>query len=116
MGMLNDVKTILGNGSTIYIGDMPASPDNVIGLFHTGGYARSLNDTPFEQPTFQVRVRNTSYATGETMCNTVKDALHKYVGGDFMLIVQMGDIQSIGRDENQRHEWTINFQCYYARG
>jgi hypothetical protein len=122
MGLLVDIKSLLTTAgvSNIYLGSMPDSPDNAVALYNTGGFPRDLSGSEVEEPTFMVKVRNTSYATGETLCNTIKDALHgvnaQTVNSHvFLLIAQQGDTNDIGRDESNRQEWTINFRAYYRR-
>ncbi len=115
MALTSDIKTLLSGVSNVYKGQMPATPDNSVCIYNTGGYARSLSGTELEEPTFMVKVRNTSYATGETLCNTVKDLLHGASTAKILMIQQQGDIQDIGRDESNRQEFTLNFRCYYRR-
>ena len=113
--MTTDIKSLLTGVSNVYIGSMPDTPDNAVCIYATGGYPRSLSGTFVEEPTFQIKVRNTSYATGTTLCNTIKDALHGKTSTKLLMIEQQGDILDIGRDESNRQEWTINFRCYYRR-
>lgn len=120
MSLLSDIKSLLVGVSNIYTGSIPDDPDNVVGLYSTGGYPRDLSGTEVEEPTFMVKVRNTSYTTGETLCNTIKDLLHgvdnqTVNGNDILLIEQQGDINDIGRDESNRQEWTLNFRVLYRR-
>lgn len=124
MGLLADVKTFLTGISNIYLGSMPDSPDNAVGIYPTDGYPRSLSGTMVEEPTVMVKVRNTSYATGETLCNSIKDLLHGQnnvtvgTGGTarkMLLIEQQGDVLNLGRDENNRQLWSMNFRMLYRR-
>jgi len=110
-----DIKSLLTGVSNVYIGSMPDTPDNAVCIYATGGYPRSLSGTFVEEPTFQIKVRNTSYSTGTTLCDTIKDALHGKTSTKLLMIEQQGDILDIGRDESNRQEWTINFRCYYRR-
>ena len=116
MSLCADVIAVLtGTISNLYEGNMPPDPVNSVGIYHTGGYDRSMSGTEVEEPTFQVRVRNSVYATGLALCETIKDTLHGYVGGHFLMIAQQSDILDLGRDANDHNEWTINFRCYYRR-
>lgn len=110
-----DIKTLLTSVSGVYIGNMPATPDNAICIYNTGGYKRSLSGTYLEEPTFMIQVRNTSYATGETLCNTIKDLLHGVKTTKILMVEQQGDVLDIGRDESNRQEFSLNFRCYYRR-
>ena len=99
----------------VYIGSMPDKPDNAISIYSTSGYPRDLAGEMIREPTFQIKVRNTSYAAGYAICEDICGQLHG-VNNDtnFLLIAQEGDIMALGRDEtNLRNEWTINFRCYY---
>lgn len=113
--MLDEIKVILGSPTSLYIGTYPSSPDAITALYRSGGLPRGLTASKMEQPTFQVRVRDSSYASGEARCDAIKDLLHNYVGGKFLLIQQDGDILSLGRDQNGRTEWSMNFSCKYVR-
>jgi hypothetical protein len=115
MSLLSDAKALMTGVTNIYIGSMPETPDNAVCLYNTGGYPRDLSGSEVEEPTFMVKVRNTSYATGEALCCTIKDALHGYIGGKFLLIQQQGDVLDMGRDASNRQEWTLNFRCFYRR-
>lgn len=114
MSLTSDLEGKLSGVSNLYVGDLPTTPDNVVGIFLSGGYPRDLTGNYVGEPTFQIRVRNTSYSTGETLCDTIKDALHGvHNSGNFLLIQQQGDTLDLGRDANDRHEWSINFRCLY---
>lgn len=115
MSLTSEIKTLLTSVTGVYIGQMPASPDNAVCIYNTGGYRRSLSGTMVEEPTFMIKVRNTSYATGETLCNTIKDLLHGKTTTSVLMIEQQGDIQDIGRDTNNRQEFTMNFRTYFRR-
>lgn len=116
MSLCAEIITLLSStGLTLYEGNFPSTPVNAAGVRHTGGYDRSMSGTEVEEPTFQIRVRNSVYATGLAMCETIKDLLHGYTGGHFLMIAQQGDIIDLGRDENDHNEWTVNFRCYYRR-
>ena len=115
MSLTTEIKTLLSSVSNLYIGSMPATPDNAVCIYNSGGFARSLSGTEVEEPTFQIKVRNTSYATGETLCNTINDLLHGASSTKILMIEQQGGINDIGRDESNRQEFTQNFRCYYRR-
>ena len=124
MGLLADVKSLMTGVSNVYLGSMPNSPDIAVALYATGGYPRDLSGTMVEEPTFQVKVRHATYSTGETLCNTIKDLLHgqnnKTIGSGvtarkILLIAQEGDVLNLGRDENNRQMWSMNFRAYYRR-
>lgn len=115
MSLLTDVEALLTGVTNIYIGDKPDAPDNIVCLYNSGGYPRDLVGSQVEEPTFMIHVRNASYAAGEALCSTIKDLLHGYVGGGFLLIQQQGDTIDLGRDQSNRPEWSLNFRCFYRR-
>ena len=115
MSLLTTVSGMLIGVSNVYTGNMPDSPNNAVCIYPTGGYPRSLSGTQLEEPTFMIKVRNTSYAAGEAVCDTVKDLLHGKSSGGILMIEQQSDINNIGRDEKNRQEWTLNFRSYFRR-
>jgi hypothetical protein len=123
MTLIEQVGQILSNaglgtmGANIFLGYMPETPDNCIGIFNTGGVQPSI-DIPNKMPTFQVTVRNTNYETGETNLNTVRTRLHQFrnaelVSGQtyFYFIYLIAEGGHIGRDTNGRDMFSINFRC-----
>lgn len=109
------VLTIGTVGTDIFVSAMPPTIDNVIGVYDSNGFAPDPY-LPIRQPGFQIVIRNTSYATGKAKLDTVRDALHKLAnltqsGVYFYNILAMADGGYIGRDEQNRHEFSINFKC-----
>lgn len=101
----------------ICLENMPTQPNQIIGVF---GYSGGESDIrlPFDQPSIQVRVRGdenpmTSRNIAEQIYNTYHGKSYfplpsgEYVVG--MIGSQSGPIP-IGRDENGRHEHTVNFR------
>lgn len=115
MSLTSEISTLLNTISNVYVGDKPATPDNVVAIFNKGGEKRSLSGTQIEEPTFQIQVRNTSYATGEALCNTIKDLLHGASTTNILMIQQLDDIIDMGTDENDRYEFYLNFRSYFRR-
>jgi hypothetical protein len=111
--MLSKIKTLIAGVATANIGSMPTTPDNAVCIYPTGGYSRDLSGSLYREPTFMIKVRNTDYATGYALCDSIQDTLHGKVDSNFLLIAQEGDIQFLGRDSANREEWTLNFRCYY---
>ena len=115
MSLTTEISTMLSTISNVFIGSMPTTPDNSVCIYNTGGFPRGLTESKLECPTFQIRVRNTSYPTGAAQCDTIKDLLHGKSTTKILAIFQMGDVLDVGRDSNNRPEFTINFQVYYKR-
>ena len=110
-----DVKALLTTVSNLYIGNLPATPDNVVGIYNTGGYARSLSGTKLEEPTFQIRVRNIVYANCEKACSDINDLLHGASTTKILMIESQSGVLDLGRDESNRAEMSMNFRCYYRK-
>ena len=116
MSAISEAKTLLTSIGSLYESSMPDTPDDCVCIYATGGYPRSLSGTQLEEPTFMIKVRkNQNYAAGVTLCETIKDLLHGKSTTKLLLIEQQSDVLDIGRDEKNRHQWTINFRCYYRK-
>lgn len=99
----------------IHVSREPVSPDNVVTLYDTGGSAPANYDIELRQPTIQVRVRNTSYPNAVAKQEEIFEILNaiktQVIGTSTYLGVWMTtDIISIGRDDNDRHLLTANYQ------
>jgi hypothetical protein len=120
--LLQDMKTLLtGIESTISLGEQPESPDNVLTLYFSGGFAPSHSfDTKYEQPTMQVRIRNKSADIAYTKAEAVKAALDGQCeltinSTRYISIFQMSDVLPLGKDAKGRTELTINFAIKLQR-
>lgn len=102
-------------GQDIHVSREPVSPGNVVTLYDTGGSAPANYDIELRQPTIQVRVRDVSYpaaqAKQEQIFGILNDIKTQAIEGSTYLGVWMTtDILSIGRDDNDRHLLTANYQ------
>ena len=113
MSVITEVESLLTTVSNLYSGDMPATPDNCVCIYNTGGYRKSLSGTEVEEPTFMVKVRHTSYDTGLALCNTIIGLLHGSKTTKMLMIEAQSGILDLGKDESNRFEWSINFRSYY---
>jgi len=103
------------SGWQIEIGVMPDQPDKVISISDTGG----LEPNPkwlIDYPTLQVMVRGnvSGYLDTFIEAKAVKDLLlgvtSQDISGDrWVSITQNGDLGFIGRDEDQRPLFSVNF-------
>lgn len=120
MSLLVDMKSIItAVNANMFLGDLPDTPDNCVALYQTGGQdsVHSLGasvDETHETPTFQVRIRNTSYASANTQAESIKDLLDGKVNTTinsnvYISIFMQGDINSLGRDDRNRINLTVNF-------
>lgn len=100
-----------------FIDDMPASPDQAVGIFSTGGFRGDFKFA-WDNPTFQVRVRGerdprVSYERARNIYNALH-ALGDMQFGNLWLHRLEGlqsDPVSIGRDPQDRFEHVINFEA-----
>jgi len=107
-----------GANGNIFVGVLPESPDECISLYPTGGQYSPTGE-PYDDPTVQIIVRGgQDPRTPAELAQSIYDALHGFRGGSFVdggaYIVSCRGLQSapahIGRDENRRHEYSVNFQ------
>ena len=103
------------SGWAIYVAEEPASPDTVVTVYDTGGQDSEPNIL-LDYPSVMVRVRGApgDYAAAWSKAQAVKDALlgksaatvnsTRYVG-----IWIRGDINYLGRDDNRRPQFSLNF-------
>ena len=103
----------------LFKGELPPTPDNALALYEYGGEAPPLH-WDGETVSIQVRVRSKVYATGRAKIQAAYEALHgltETVLGTtrYLLVRAMQPPSSIGRDQNGRHEWTVNFQVTKER-
>lgn len=103
------------SGWGIYVSEEPTAPDTVVTVYDTGG----MDPNPkllLDHPSVMVRVRGAAgdYSTAWAKALAVKDALlgkaaatvnsTRYVG-----IWMKGDINYLGRDDNRRPLFSLNF-------
>jgi hypothetical protein len=119
MSIIADMETILDDiESSIFLSSKPDSPNYVCVLYDTGGYnpSHSFTSIEYNQPTFQVCIRDIDYENGysrcEAICKTLDGITNRVLNNKMYLsIFQQGEILPIGEDSMNRHEFTINFKC-----
>ena len=119
MGLILDIKTLLtGIENNIFLGDMPDSPDIVCVLYESGGfnpqYILNQQLPQYEQPTFQVKIRDISYSNAinrlETIKNTISGKSNLTINGHlYYSITQLSDILPLGKDTKNRCLFSLNF-------
>lgn len=117
MSMLSDIKSLLaGIESTIYLADMPDTPDKLICIYNSGGRdpIHNLAKDRITQPTIQIRARDTSYDSGLARCEAINAILdvvsNQTINNTFYVsIKQQSDILPLGKDEKKRSEFAINY-------
>lgn len=123
MSLTTDIKSLLlGITPDVFRLDAPADPDNLICIYHSGGFAPVMNFSgrTYEQPSFLVRIRHRNADTAILWAEQVKDTLipiHDITINDtrYIDISQTSDIMPLGRDSRNRMELTINFNAKIQR-
>lgn len=125
--LLDDIKDTLADnnlgtfGTDLFIGYMPDKPDNLICLFEYGGSPPDIvSGVDEENPSFQVRVRNTNYSAARTKIESVVNVLHRIANETindtfYLSIFANQSPASIGRDANNRAEIVVNFRVTKRR-
>lgn len=128
MTLLTDIANRLqadGNGivgTTVFVGRMPDSPDDCTAVYeYTGQSPLFTHDDPLphiERPRFQVKVRNTSYASGRAAIEEIyKDLTLRNVAltsATYLWIKPLQQPFYLRRDDGERVEFVVNFECMKA--
>jgi len=105
-------------GTDLFIGKEPATPDNCVTLFDTGGMPPQLTLTgqgeDYFYPSIQVRVRNRAYMTGWLLAENIREALHgraqeTWNGTLYTLVHCSSGPAFLDWDDNGRARIVINF-------
>ncbi len=115
-GAKDQLATHVGiSGWAIEIGTMPDKPDKVIVINDTGGLAPNPKWL-LDFPTLQILVRGAvgTYLVTFREAKAVKDLLLGITAtvlnlDNWVSVTQSGDLMSIGRDDNQRPIFSVNF-------
>ncbi|MCE5200844.1 MAG: minor capsid protein [Armatimonadota bacterium] len=105
-----------GSTGDIYCEVLPDKPDDVIMVRSTTGPAPDSRD--HDQPDLQVIVRGADMLATQQRAQNVYDTLHGFTNAVFVdggtWIVLCYSLQSgpayLDRDENERHEYSLNFR------
>tara|TARA_Y100000004_G_C8941064_1_gene424230 strand:- start:119 stop:535 length:417 start_codon:yes stop_codon:yes gene_type:complete len=107
-----DTSGVTGN---VFISTMPSSPDTVVMVSEYGGTVDDKN--PFSDINVQARVRGTrdprvSYNIAKEIFDELQGLTNTTLissGSRVIKVVAQNTPIDIGRDDNGRHEWTVNF-------
>jgi hypothetical protein len=122
-----DVKDMLVDNSSLglefavdlFIATMPATPDNVITLYDTGGRRPSLTyndgEAAYKYNTLQIMVRNNDYKAGYDIADQIYAYLNKTShilqnGSYYSVIIANNEPELIGRDDSDRFLLSMNFE------
>lgn len=104
----------LSFGTNFFIGAEPDTPHNVVTIYDTSGWPPDPK-LDYENPTAQVRVRNKAYTTGWDLAHDIMQAIHNkneetWNGTRYLAVFADSDVLFIGRDEDERFIFTVNFR------
>lgn len=102
-------------GTDLFETFLPGEIDNGFVVIETGGMEPD-KELGIHTPTFQVLIRSKSYSNGRNRLTSVYNSLHqiynKQIGGTyFFFILAQTEGGHIGRDDNGRDQFSINFHC-----
>ena len=105
-------------GVNLFVGSEPTAPANVVTVYDTGGYPpdQTSNGDLIYRHSTQIRLRNTSYATGINQMQTIRDVITPItrqtisaedVLGAFLTadIIHLGQVTT---NAGLCHVWTLN--------
>lgn len=109
------------SGTTVKTGKIPTSPDEVVTFLDTGGRPEqnllNTSEQGWKYPTVQVRVRGDvqDYIGARELSEDVYNTLHKTMrtsgnSNHYEQIIASGEPIWLGYDDNNRPEWSINFE------
>ncbi|MFJ6935689.1 minor capsid protein [Streptomyces sp. NPDC101132] len=103
-------------GATIVLEHMPSTPDVVVVLTEYGG-PEAHGRLPYDEPRVQIRVRGTTDPrVSRARAKAIRSELHglSYTvlpgGTELLSAVALQTVESMGQDDNRRHEHVFNLQ------
>ena len=109
--------------TNLFVSRLPDAPDACVALLEGSGAQPVLNMDALakvDNPTVQVRVRDVSYPAGYAMVMSVFKTLHGLAettltpGTAYVKAIwAMQSPVHIGRDEKERHEWSLNLRVVW---
>lgn len=120
-----DISTLLQViTNNVFVDEMPDdSVDNCITVYHAGGNKPNYyfgNERQIENPSIQVRVRHTNRKDALDWCYKIKDLLDgksnfTINGNNYILVTLSSDILNLGRDNQNRVHYSMNFAVQVQR-
>ena len=114
----NEIGTL---ATDLFKAYLPAEPDSVVVCYDTGGFEPDVY-LPTGLPTFQIYVRSVDYTTGKAKVDEIvalvnRKANIQLVSGGvyFYYLTLMSEPVHIGRDSNERDEFSINVRSMIRR-
>jgi hypothetical protein len=104
-------------GTDLFVDTLPDVSRDVIAVFNTGGSTPDI-DLPIGSPNFEVLIRGESAGTIYGKLSTIVEDLHQTYnevlvtgGNHYYSILLSGEINTLGRDDKGRMEYSANFNC-----
>lgn len=118
-GYLDTQIATLTLGTNLFYSLIPETVDNVVALYENTGAPPnftmgSVNLPQMERPQLQALVRNTSYASGRTLAESIYRTLTAIAnqtinGNQYLRVEAIGMPSLLERDATKRVVFTINF-------
>lgn len=125
MNIAKDISTLLQSiTDAVYVDEMPDDNinDNCITVYHSGGSRPDyfFSERQIENPSIQVRVRHQNRKDALNWCYRIKDILDgksNFIINDnhYVLITLSSDILNLGRDNQGRVHYSLNFAVQVKR-
>lgn len=108
------VDLLLVATSVCFKNEEPAAPNDVVTIYDTGG-GDPFSEIELYDTTIQIRVRNVSYESAYALHDTIRRALiaptsFEINGTKYIGVWNVGDIISLGKDQNNRSILTTNYR------
>jgi hypothetical protein len=131
MNIAKDISTLLQViTNNVFVDEMPddnasqqSNVNDCITVYHSGGSRPSYffgNERQIENPSIQVRVRHQNRKDALNWCYRIKDILDgksNFIINDnhYVLITLSSDILNLGRDNQGRVHYSLNFAVQVQR-
>ena len=108
------IELLLVAGNACFVGEEQAAPNDCVTVYDTGG-GDPFADIELYEPSVQIRVRNLKYADGYALQQEIRKALivptsFEINGTHYIGVWNVGDIMSLGKDQNNRSVLTANYR------
>ena len=110
-----DATGVSGN---LFDNTLPASPDTAVMVENTGGYPRDMRLTQYLEPSIRILVRGTQDPRiAKSLAYEIIEKMGTFGSDTFVAdgikVIKCQAVQgypiNIGRDDNERHRFSINF-------
>ncbi len=116
--LLAESSLALVFATDVFVAIMPATPDNAVAIFDTGGSDPAFHLT-YGRPTAQVRVRGAKddYRSAQWQAQETRDTLIAVTNetqnaARYIQIWAEGDVLFVEWDDNSRPVFTVNFRIH----